>query len=159
MREAKADLWDYLKVGAVICVTTNGQVRNGANVMGKGCAKEARDRCPGVAFRIGNLIKQHDNRCFRLPMGMLVGFPPQGEWTLVAFPTKHHWREPSDPKLIIDSCEQLVAMADKFEWTEVVMPRPGCGNGQLNWVDVKEMIEPMLDNRFLVISNKDYGVI
>jgi hypothetical protein len=154
VREATGDLWDYLKMGAVICVTVNGQVnRDGANIMGRGCAKEAKQRYPWVAHRIGRYIQGYGNRCFKIDMKFEVNKPPYGDWTLISFPTKHHWRDDSDPGLILQSAEQLVEMADKFDWNEVICPRFGAGNGNLPWDSVKEMLDSVLDDRFLIISH------
>ena len=35
---------------------------------------------------------------------------------------------------------------------KVYMARPGCGNGQLKWEDVKPLIAPILDDRFIVVE-------
>lgn len=148
MHETTGNLWDYVRAGSVIAITTNGQVRNGKNVMGRGCAKEAKDRFPGIDARIGNLINTWNNRSFRLNMHHAYW----GSWVLVTFPTKHHWREMSDPKLIIDSAEQIVEMADKWKWPTLYMPRPGCGNGGLLWEDVKDMLDQIFDDRFIAVS-------
>ena len=139
MKEATGNLWDY--PAQVRAITTNGFVKNnGECVMGRGCAKEARDKFPGLAIYLGQMIKAHGNRCFNLGNG------------LVSFPVKHNWWEKADPDLIVQSAHQLVTMADKFGWKSVVIPRPGCGNGQLNWDDVKKVIEPILDDRFTIIT-------
>lgn len=154
MRETTGNLWDYLKVGAVLCITTNGLVRNGRNVMGRGCAKEARDQFKDIDYRIGARIKAFGNHSFRLPMPKEPEHQGTSLWTLVTIPTKHHWRDPSDPMLIAQSIDELVEMADGYAWSEVVLPRPGCGNGQLEWENVKELIEPMLDDRFIVVNKR-----
>ena len=37
----------------------------------------------------------------------------------------------------------------------IAIPRPGCSNGGLNWeIDVKPIIEPLLDDRFIIYSLK-----
>ena len=139
------DLWDFLKVGAVICITTNGVVKHGRNIMGRGVAKDARDQYPDLDLQIGTLITTYGNRCFRVAMD-------DNQWTLVTFPTKHHWLDPADPKLIVTSAYQLVEMADKFGWAEVILPQPGTGNGGLKWENVEPLLIDILDNRFTVVS-------
>jgi len=54
--------------------------------------------------------------------------------------------------LIRQSARQLVEMADKFGWGSVVLPRPGCGNGGLDWDDVRPILEAILDDRFTVVT-------
>jgi len=35
---------------------------------------------------------------------------------------------------------------------KVYLPRPGCGYGYLDWEIVKKELEPILDDRFIVIT-------
>jgi hypothetical protein len=46
-------------------------------------------------------------------------------------------------------------MADKFRWQHIVMPRPGCGNGGLDWADVEPVLSKLLDDRFTVITHPE----
>ena len=56
--------------------------------------------------------------------------------------------------LIANSLTELVQLADKHpEWKTIVMPRPGCGAGELSWENqIKSMCEDVLDNRFHVYT-------
>jgi hypothetical protein len=134
--------------GDAFVVTTNGIVkRNGAAVMGAGVALYARETFPGIDMRLGQLLKQHGNRVFN--MGTYespVGKPQR----VVTFPTKKDWKDPSDPNLILKSCAELIEMTDEFGWSRVILPPVGTGNGGLNTEYVREMLEPILDNRFVV---------
>jgi hypothetical protein len=153
MRERQGDLWDQVAPGAVICITTNGHVTStGRCVMGRGCAKEARDRLSGVDRIIGGLIRRYGNRCFRLPIGEAAD--GSDRWQLVTFPVKHHYADKADSMLIVQSAEQLVEMADKFGWQHVFLSRPGCGNGRLEWPDVRDILRDILDDRFVVIDRQ-----
>ncbi len=147
MRETKADLWTVPAEGRTLrLITTNGQVtRAGRCVMGRGCAREARDRFPGLDRKLALLIGEHGNRPMRL-----MRLPDGSD--LASFPVKHHWRENADPDLIARSAERLVALVDKFQYSTAILPRPGCGNGGLSWPDVRKRIEPLLDERFIVVS-------
>ena len=149
--EIQGNLWDYVRVGNVVVITTNG-VRNryGYAVMGAGVAKQARDRFPGIAKRLGSLLAEHGLQVEALPMGMAVG--NASEWTLVAFPTKVHWREPSSLDLIARSAAQLEVLATRHDWQDVYLPRPGVGNGGLRWEDVLASgALDCLDERFTVV--------
>jgi hypothetical protein len=149
MIEAVGDLWTFSTPDARV-ITTNGDVTDaGKCVMGRGVAEQARDRYPGIDKQLGHLIDVWGNRPFRLH------YDRSARVWIATFPVKRHWRERADPDLIRQSALKLVEIADKFHWHEVVMPRPGCGNGRLRWSDVQPILEPILDDRFVVL---DYGV-
>jgi hypothetical protein len=142
------DLWEVPADLRVI--TTNGAVRkaDGACVMGRGCAREARERLPGIDLKLGRLIKEHGNRVMRL------GRLPDGSH-LASYPVKRHWKEAADPDLIVRSAHQLVELAQNFGYTRVAIPRPGSGNGRLRWTDVRALIAPILDDRFTAVHGGD----
>lgn len=156
MREVSGNLWDYQKAGAVLVIAVNGEVspETGKAIMGKGIARQARDKFWDIDAKLGARITQFGSRCFRFSMDTtpLKTF----EWTLITFPTKDKWRLPSDPMLIAQSCTQLVEMSDKFGWEEVYLPRVGTGEGKLSWENtVKPLIESILDDRFIILHKED----
>ena len=145
MLNVKGNAWDVYNDYDVLCITTNGFVKNnGECVMGRGIALEAKKRFPSIAKVLGSFIKQYGNRCMKLAKIK--------DTYLVSFPVKHNWYEMADIELIKRSCLQLTEMADKFNWTKILLPRPGCGNGGLNWNDVEPIISELLDDRFYIIT-------
>ena len=48
--------------------------------------------------------------------------------------------------------EHLVNLANVMGWQTILCPRFGCGAGELNWEDVKPMIENILDDRFICVT-------
>lgn len=151
MRYYVGDLFNVAKEGDTICITTNGFVKeNGECVMGRGIAliisRVKLQNCRTVCKYLGSLIKTYGNRCFNL--GIWNGI------TLASFVVKHNWWENADIELIKTSCKQIMEMADKWKWSNIYLPQPGCGNGKLNWEDVKPVIEPLLDDRFIICSFK-----
>lgn len=141
MRVIKGNLFDEQWSGAIKCVTTNGIVKaNGQAVMGAGLAKAVAQRHPSIPAKLGSYIVKYGNRPFILGDG----------W--VSYPTKHNWRDASDLELIIASAHMLVEMANKFSWDIVVMPKPGCGLGGLDWSVVQEAIKDIFDDRFIVLT-------
>lgn len=149
MREVKGNLWEYEADAYVI--TTNGFVKNnGRAVMGRGCAYEAKQRYPGIDKALGKLITQFGN------VTVVIGQQGEPGWdrNVLAFPVKHHWRQQADLQLIEESAKRLVILTDIVGWNKVVVPRPGCGNGGREWEEVKPILEPLLDDRFVVI---DFG--
>lgn len=155
MREQRKNLWD-MRVDAV-CITTNGYVnKQGDAVMGAGCALEARSKFPGIAHELGSLITDVGNHVHRLQTPRHGWYDGESgeEFTteVLSFPVKHHWKERADMKLIERSAQELVALTDEWSFSSVAVPRPGCGNGHRNWEDVKPVIEPILDDRFIIVS-------
>ena len=129
MREVVGDLWELPADWR--CITTNGDVkRNGACVMGRGCAREARDRFPGFDKILGFKLQHLGNH-------LILHTPQQ----LITFPVKHHWDEPADLDLISRSARELAFVARELHWQTFLLPRPGCGNGGLRWEAVKVWLE------------------
>jgi len=144
-REAKGNLWEL--PADARCITTNGAVRrDGAAVMGRGCAHEAKMKFGGIDIALGAHIKAKGNHCVAL-ITHEIG------WHLITFPVKHHWKDKADIKLIERSCQELMAMINVYDWKNVLLPRPGCGNGHLDWeTEVKPVIAPLLDERVTVVT-------
>jgi hypothetical protein len=150
VREELCDLWE--RPADIRVITTNGFVKkNGEAVMGRGCAQEAKRRYPGMDLRLGERINRDGNHvhCLIDPMSGI------GNTTgLLSFPVKHNWWEPADYDLIVRSAGELVDMVDS-RWPflgDVVVPRPGCGNGQRSWAEVRPLLEPHFDDRFIVVG-------
>jgi hypothetical protein len=143
MKEVIGNLWTY--PADVRVITTNGTVKkNGECVMGRGCAFEAKQKWSDVPKMLG----AHLERLGNIPMR----FPDNLGLTLVSFSVKHHWHQKADVTLIQVSARILSAWADLNKWQSIVMPRPGCGNGGLDWKRVSKLLEPILDDRFHVIT-------
>lgn len=142
MKVIQADLWDC---EGTLAITTNGFVkRNGAAVMGAGVAKQATQRIPGIEYELGRRISRLGNRVARIAG---PDCPTYFDRNVVSFPVKHHWREAADLDLIERSIDELVNIADFFSVDTIYLPKPGCGNGRLNWLDVKSVLEPYIGNR------------
>jgi O-acetyl-ADP-ribose deacetylase (regulator of RNase III) len=154
MKEANGDLWG-MRVDAV-CITTNGVVVGNEAAMGGGCALEARHMFPGIARELGSLITAHGNHVFHLATprhGWYDGENGEEHTTeVIAFPVKQHWRQAANLDLIEQSAEELVKLTEDWSWESVAIPRPGCGLGRLKWEEVKPLIEPILDDRFIVVT-------
>lgn len=163
MKEIAGSLFE-LEADAIV-ILTNGFVNSsGANTMGKGCAGEAKYRYPGIQLVVGERVQQYGNHVFlltdQIEMGEWVLHTP-GSWknhilshALISFPTKEHWRNPSILKLIEQSAEELLGLTQAFQFESVLIPRPGCGAGQLNWDEVRPMLDGILDDRFCAVTFK-----
>lgn len=140
MIELNGNLWffenDYK------CVTTNGIVGSKGLIMGVGIALQAKQRFPSLPNKVGEWVKKYGNRPFICR-----------EELIITFPTKHHWKDKSDINLIRDSARKIVQIVNKYGIKKVYMPRPGCGNGGLDWQEVRDCIQEIFDDRFIVLGN------
>ena len=157
MIEEIGDLWDKHAEGYWIGITINGFIKsNNRLVMGRGIAKEALDRYPDIDLILADIIK-------RRGLGV-VNLYPERLWF---FPVKHNWWEQADIKLIEASARELRQIKDYINelqkkaeassrYTDrVYLPRLGCGNGRLKWEDVKPVLEPYFDDRFIIMTNEN----
>lgn len=147
MREVTGDLW--IVEADVVVITTNGFIKkNGHAVMGRGVAKQALDRWPEISKILGDLLRDNGNHIGIAHLGLVH----TGGRTIIFFPVKHNWFEKADLALITRSTRELVKLADRTGLHDVALPRPGCGNGKLNWEYVKPILDLYLDDRFIVVN-------
>lgn len=151
MIDARGNLWTYPpKAPDARVITTNGTVKkNGECVMGRGCALEAARRWPRFPLYLGQQLLQCGNVVLDCGIWPSAGAPSE---RIVTFPVKHEWHQTADLDLIRKSAIDLVQLTGTMGWTTIVMPRPGCGNGHLDWAVVKPVLEAVLDDRFHVIT-------
>jgi len=170
MKEIQGNLFDHIGKADAICITTNGFVKsNGECVMGKGCAQEATKRWPGIALLLGDSIKADGNA--------VIPLISENETVILSFPVKsiretfdgtnavRHmtskfkvgdsmpgWACKAKIDIIESSASCLARIATAHKWTNIILPRPGCGAGELNWAEVKEVLNKHLDDRFSSIT-------
>lgn len=156
-----------------ICITTNGFVKSdGKCVMGRGCAAQAKKMFPTIDMMLGSHIKSKGN------VPGVIGASPYG-WSIVSFPVKpkgvkvatncanlvEHmrdnfsvgdiapgWAAKADPVIIQQSAIGLKILTDRNNWKIVILPRPGCGAGELQWEEVRPILAEVLDDRFYAIT-------
>lgn len=149
MEEVTGNLWSYMPDADARVITTNGFVKqNGDAVMGRGCAAEAARTFPILPLRLGKALKADGNHVHVFRKGTLEG----ADYDLITFPVKHKWHENADLDLIFRSACELADYADHYGYGSVIIPRPGCGNGNLRWEKVRGVIKGILDHRFYVIT-------
>jgi hypothetical protein len=146
MIEISGDLWAAYDQDHWVAITTNGVVRrDGACVMGRGVALQAACRWPQLPHLLGEEIGRHGNHVVLM-----------SKYRIASFPVKHHWMDKADPNLIVRSAQELVDRIQESPDVTLIPPfylvRPGCGNGQLRWEDVRPLIAPILDDRFVIVE-------
>lgn len=154
MIERIVDLWS--EPADAKCITTNGFVKvNGNLVMGAGVAGQAQSRYPDFPKLAGLAVKRHGNHVFPFNVRELRDYRDPEDTTkfYITFPVKSVWYEKAELDLIERSAHELITVADKLGLEKILLPLPGCGNGQLSYKDVRPILEPILDDRIWVINN------
>lgn len=111
---------------------------NTVGVMGKGLALSFKQRYPEMFEHYKSICEKH-----MLSIGQLMLFYEEDHWLLL-FPTKESWRNPSKTEYIEKGLVKFVQTYAEKNITSIAFPRLGCGNGELNWDDVKPIMEKYL---------------
>ncbi|MGO1788388.1 MAG: type II toxin-antitoxin system antitoxin DNA ADP-ribosyl glycohydrolase DarG [Sphingobacterium sp.] len=111
---------------------------NTVGVMGKGIAlqfknqypynyKLYKEACKKGELKVGEVlvVKDGDILCKKY---------------IINFPTKEHWRSPSEISYIQQGLEALKESIKEYNIKSLAIPPLGCGNGGLDWNMVKPMI-------------------
>ena len=112
--------------------------------MGKGIALQFKNEfphnykvyqgaCKSHLLQIGNLLTVIDRSLL------------MGERLIINFPTKSHWRLPSEYTYIRQGLIALAKVITEKNIKYIALPALGCGNGRLEWMTVKRLIINHLD--------------
>jgi O-acetyl-ADP-ribose deacetylase (regulator of RNase III) len=113
---------------------------NTVGVMGKGIALQFRQAFPEMYRTYEKACKDGDLHLGQVQvfdLGGLVGGP---RW-IINFPTKGHWRAASRLADVENGLADLVAKVRKLGIHSIAIPPLGCGNGGLDWSEVRPRIE------------------
>jgi len=111
---------------------------NTVGVMGKGIAAEFKAKFPDM-FR--EYKKLCDSHAFQI--GNLHLWKSSERWVL-NFPTKATWRAPSRIDYIEKGLKKFSEVYEELGITSISFPPLGCGNGQLQWNQVRPIMENYL---------------
>ncbi len=140
---------DIFESNAQVLVNTVNTV----GVMGKGLAKEFKRLYP-------EMFEAYQHYCEKgqLTIGKLQIYRTPNKWIL-NFPTKKSWRYPSKIEYIEAGLKKFVGNYEKLGIQSISFPMLGCGNGGLDWQEVKPLMERYLKNLpidvYVHISKKD----
>ena len=110
--------------------------------MGKGIALQFKQAYPENFRAYERACHAHEvqpGRMFTVATGQMVN--PQ---YIINFPTKRHWRGASRIEDIRAGLKALVQEVKRLGIQSIAVPPLGCGNGWLNWWEVRPMIEQAL---------------
>jgi O-acetyl-ADP-ribose deacetylase (regulator of RNase III) len=111
---------------------------NCVGVMGKGIALQFRNKWPA-----NNQAYELACKAGQVKLGKMFVFDSGGLVKpnfIINFPTKGHWRAKSEIKSIQDGLKDLVAEVRRLNIKSIAIPPLGCGNGGLDWDDVRPLI-------------------
>jgi hypothetical protein len=147
--EIVTNIWELHKKNKWVVVPTNGYVKhNREAVMGRGLARQAKDKFPELPHELGEKLLVFGNVVFV--------FPNQH---VVTFPVKHHWQSKASIELIKRSALDLYHQLTLWKIDEIYIPRVGCGNGQRSWDEIQPLIEqaqdqfPHITTHFVVVED------
>lgn len=115
---------------------------NTVGVMGKGLALQFKRRFPRnfaiyeAACRRGEVVIGR--------MLVVSSEHPGNPRFIINFPTKKHWRSPSELDYVRLGLRALVTEIRERQIRSIALPPLGCGNGGLRWGDVEPLIREAL---------------
>ena len=125
---------------------------NTVGVMGKGLASAMKAKYPEMFKKYQKICKEKG-----LEIGQLWLWKGPDRWIL-NFPTKKHWRRPSELAYIEAGLKKFVAQFEERGIREIAFPRLGCGNGGLDWDDVRPIMESYLSALPILVYIHDFEV-
>ena len=111
---------------------------NTVGVMGKGIALSFKKKYPEMFTTYRKACDKH-----QLIIGKLMLWYGPDHWIL-NFPTKEHWRNPSKMEYIEKGLMAFQRKYADYNITSIAFPKLGCGNGELDWKQVKPLMERYL---------------
>src|SRR5277367_6324686 len=112
---------------------------NTVGVMGKGIALQFRQAFPENYAAYVVACKHKDVKPGHVMLFDTGRF--ENPRFILNFPTKRHWKGKSRIEDIEAGLKDLVATVRKHAIRSIAIPPLGCGNGGLNWSDVRPIIE------------------
>jgi O-acetyl-ADP-ribose deacetylase (regulator of RNase III) len=111
---------------------------NVVGVMGKGIALQFKERYPEMYKAYKKLCDSNS-----LDVGKLHLWRADDHWIL-NFPTKTTWRMPSKMEYVEAGLESFVRSYRQMGISSISFPPLGCGNGNLEWREVRPLMERYL---------------
>lgn len=111
---------------------------NTVGVMGKGIALMFKEAFPDNFRAYEEAVKRKEVQIGH--MFVTENRTLEGPKWLINFPTKKHWRQASKLEWIVDGLKDLRRVIREKRIQSVALPPLGCGNGGLEWNDVRAEI-------------------
>ena len=145
----QGDLFETDMETIVITVNCKGVMGKGIALRLKKTAKPAyekyRELCDAGEMNMGKSVIYDE------PIDVLQGK------TILFFPTKFHWRSRSELFQIKNGLKHFVENYHDMGIESIAFPALGCGNGGLNWNDVKPVMIEFLEDLDIKIEIYEPG--
>lgn len=135
MRYTQGNLLDAQTEAVVNTVNTVG-------VMGKGVALMFKEAFPENFEAYAAACARGEVRVGR--MFVTANRELTGPRWIINFPTKQHWRHPTKMEWVRDGLADLRRVIVEKNIRSIALPPLGCGNGGLEWTQVRPLIEAAL---------------
>lgn len=112
---------------------------NTVGVMGKGLALQFKRRFPSNFKVYAEACRRGEVQVGRM-LVVETGLQP-GPRYIINFPTKKHWRDPSQIAYVRAGLAALITEVKTRGIRSIAIPPLGCGNGGLIWSEVRPLIE------------------
>ena len=137
------NMWTAYAAADLFLVSTNSTIRqDGALVMGRGIARQAKERFPGLDVALGRQIQA---LCGNQGIYGLLVSPRWPAAKLGAFQVKQHYSQPASLELIWRSAAALCVWCIKHPTATVAVNFPGIGNGRLRREAVLPIVSQLPD--------------
>lgn len=135
----------YYKTGNILDSQAEALVNtvNTVGVMGKGIALQFKKAYPNNYKMYREAYKKNELKIGRLFVTKDSNIS-SGEKIIINFPTKKHWRSPSEYTYIEKGLDSLIEIIKEHHISSIAIPPLGSGNGGLDWGKVKTLIEQKL---------------
>lgn len=108
-------------------------------IMGKGIALQFKQAWPGNFDAYAKACRAEEVRAGQMFIWETGGMV--NPRYIINFPTKRHWRDKSRIEDVRDGLRVLTADMRRLSIKSIAVPPLGCGNGGLDWNDVRPLIE------------------
>lgn len=125
---------------------------NTVGIMGKGIALMFRKTFDENYREYVAACKRGDLRTGRMFVTELRGL--LGPRWIINFPTKQDWRSKTQLRWVVEGLADLRCVIERNDIQSVALPALGCGNGGLDWADVRLKIDEVLGD----LANVDIHV-
>ncbi|MBL7794548.1 MAG: macro domain-containing protein [Saprospiraceae bacterium] len=112
---------------------------NTVGVMGKGIALQFREQFPENYKQYRTALKNGELRIGKMFVSEMQRVDQLRY--IINFPTKEHWKNPSQMAYIREGLQDLRRVLLEKNIRSVAIPPLGCGNGGLDWNEVRPLIE------------------